>query len=111
MKNLLVSLALLTGLGMTSSAVFAGDELELAKRSGCLACHAIDKKIVGPAWQDVSKRYKGQDAKAQLIKKVKTGGKGNWTEVTKGVPMPPYSPRVTDENIEKLVDFVLALEK
>jgi len=111
MKNLLVSLALVTGLGMTSSVVFAGDELELAKRSGCLACHAIDKKIVGPAWQDVSKRYKGQDAKAQLIKKVKTGGKGNWTEITKGVPMPPYSPRVTDENIEKLVDFVLALEK
>lgn len=111
MKNLLVSLALLTGLGMTSSTVFAGDELELAKRSGCLACHSIEKKIVGPAWQDVSKRYKGQDVKARLIKKVKTGGKGNWTEVTKGVPMPPYSPRVTDENIEKLVNFVLALEK
>jgi len=111
MKNLLVSLALVAGLGMTSSTVFAGDELELAKRSGCLACHAIDKKIVGPGWKDVSKRYKGQDAKAQLVKKVKTGGKGNWTEVTKGVPMPPYSPRVTDENIEKLVDFVLALEK
>ena len=111
MKNLLVSFALVAGLGMTSSTVFAGDELELAKRSGCLACHAIDKKIVGPGWKDVSKRYKGQDAKAQLVKKVKTGGKGNWTEVTKGVPMPPYSPRVTDENIEKLVDFVLALEK
>jgi len=44
-----------------------------------------------------------------LIAKVKTGGKGNWTAVTGGVPMPPYSPRVSDENIEKLVDFVLGL--
>ncbi len=84
----------------------------IAKKSGCFACHSIEKKVVGPAWRDVSKRYKGDEgARERLIKKVHTGGKGNWTEVTGGMPMPPYSPRVSDEDIEKLVDFVLSLEK
>jgi len=84
--------------------------LALAQQSGCLACHSIDKKVVGPAWQDVAARYKGNAAaRADLIAKVKAGGKGNWTAVTGGVPMPPYSPRVSDENITALVDFVLSL--
>ena len=83
--------------------------LALAGKSGCLACHKIEIKLVGPAWRDVSKRYKGDPgAKARLVAKVKAGGKGNWTEVTGGVSMPPYSPRVSDENIEKLVTFVLS---
>lgn len=83
--------------------------LALAAKSGCLACHKIETKLVGPAWRDVSNRYKGDpDAKARLIAKVKTGGKGNWTDVTGGITMPPYSPRVSDENIEKLVTFVLS---
>ncbi len=86
------------------------DELELAKKSGCLACHSVDKKVVGPAWKDVAEKYKGDSgAKAALIEKVAKGGKGNWTSVTGGVPMPPYSPRVSDADIEKLVDFVLSL--
>ncbi|MDH5229347.1 MAG: c-type cytochrome [Gammaproteobacteria bacterium] len=85
-------------------------DLNLARKSGCLACHSVDKKIVGPGWKDVAARYKGQaDAKALLIEKVKKGGKGNWTQVTGGVPMPPYSPRLSDADIEKLVDFVLSL--
>lgn len=84
--------------------------LALAKKSGCLACHKIEAKLIGPAWSDVSKRYKGDaGAKARLIAKVKSGGKGNWTEVTGGTAMPAYSPRVSDENIEKLVSFVLSL--
>ncbi len=83
-------------------------DLELAKKSGCLACHSVDKKIVGPAWADVGKKYKGDaGAKAMLIGKVKKGGKGVWGPA----PMPPYSPRVSDANIEKLVDFVLSLGK
>ena len=95
---------------MVSGSAFA--DLELAKKSGCLACHSVDKKIVGPAWKDVSAKYKGDASKrAELIKKVHTGGKGNWTKVTGGAPMPPYSPRVSDADIEKLVDFVLSLAK
>ena len=85
-------------------------DLDLAKKSGCLACHSVDKKLVGPAWKDVAAKYKGQaDAKATLITKVAKGGKGNWTKVTGGAPMPPYSPRVSDANIEKLVDFIMGL--
>ncbi len=97
-----------------SSNSYANQEegLALAKTSGCLACHSIEKKIVGPAWNDVAARYKDDaNAKETLISKVKVGGKGNWTEETKGVPMPPYSPRVSDANIESLVDFVLSLNK
>lgn len=112
MKSL-ISLAIVASISIGSSAAMAMDKAEslaLAKKSGCLACHSVEKKIVGPAWQDVSKRYKGSsEAKAQLVAKVKKGGRGNWTDVTGGVPMPPYSPRVNDADIEKLVDFILSL--
>ena len=88
----------------------ANADLALAKKSGCLACHSVEKKVVGPAWKDVAARYKGKgDARDQLIAKVKAGGKGAWTEVTKGVPMPPYSPRVKDADIATLVDFIIGL--
>ncbi len=104
-----IALAALLG----STAATAGEaEIALARKSGCFACHNIDKKVVGPAWRDVSRRYLGDDgARARLIAKVKSGGKGNWTKVTGGVPMPPYSPRVADADIETLVDFVLSLAK
>jgi len=86
--------------------------LELARRSGCLACHAIDKKIIGPPWQAVADRYKGGDnVRERLVAKIKTGGRGNWTDIVGNVAMPPYSPRVNDENIGKLVDFILGLPK
>ncbi len=85
-------------------------DLALAKKSGCLACHSVEKKVVGPAWKDVATKYKGDaGARDAIIAKVKKGGKGNWTEVTGGIPMPPYSPRVADADIETLVDFVLGL--
>lgn len=95
------AIALTFGVAGTASA-----DLDLAKKSGCLACHSVEKKVVGPSWKDVA--AKGGD-RAALIEKVKKGGKGNWTEVTGGVPMPPYSPRVADADIETLVDFILAL--
>ena len=109
MKKIAIGL-LLAGSMMSAPFAFSEEGLELAKKSGCLACHAIEKKVVGPSWNDVAARYKDEDgSRDKLIEKVKKGGKGNWTEVTKGIPMPPYSPRVKDEDIEKLVDFVLAL--
>lgn len=86
------------------------DALALANKSGCLACHAVDKKVVGPAWNEVAARYKGEGgAQAQLVEKVKKGGQGNWTQMTGGMPMPPYSPRVSDQDIDTLVRFILAL--
>lgn len=88
-----------------------GAGLDLAKRSGCLACHSVEKKVVGPAWNDVSARYAGDaTVKPKLVAKVKAGGKGNWNDVTGGAMMPPYSPRVSDADIEALVDFILGLK-
>jgi len=108
----LFGFALLTALTLPATVLADEGALALAKKSGCLACHSVEKKVVGPAWKDVSTRYQGDEgARDKLIAKVKTGGKGNWTEVTGGVPMPPYSPRVADGDIEKLVDFVLSLAK
>ena len=101
---------IIVGVAAVIFSMSASADLELAKKSGCLACHSVDKKIVGPAWKDVAAKYKGNaEAKAALVAKVKKGGSGNWTEVTKGAKMPPYSPRVSDADIEKLVDFVLSL--
>ncbi|MDH3326926.1 MAG: c-type cytochrome [Gammaproteobacteria bacterium] len=108
-KLVLLPAAALLAMGI-STASNATDMPPIAKKSGCTACHAIDKKVVGPGWAAVSTRYKGDaGAKAALVAKVKKGGKGNWTEVTKGVPMPPYSPRVSDANIEELVTFILGI--
>lgn len=75
----------------------------LAKAKNCLTCHAMDKKLVGPAYKDVAAKYKGQgDAVAKLAAKIKTGGKGVWGEV----PMPPNN--VTDDEAKKLAAWVLA---
>ena len=77
----------------------------LAKKYNCTACHALDKKLVGPAYKDVAKKYKGQaDAPAKLAEKVKKGGSGVWG----AVPMPPNAA-VPDDDIKKLVAWVLAM--
>ncbi len=81
-------------------------DLDLARESGCLACHGIDDPFLGPSWRDIADEYKGTaNAKAILIDKIKNGGRGNWGNAT----MPPYSPRVSDVNIEALADFILSL--
>ena len=78
--------------------------LDLAKKSNCMSCHAVDKKVVGPAYQDVAKKYAGQkDAEAKLVAKVKAGGKGVWGEI----PMPPNAA-VKDDDIKTLVKWILA---
>jgi cytochrome c len=77
----------------------------LAKKHNCTACHAVDKKMVGPAYQDVAKKYKGQaDAAAKLAEKVKKGGSGVWG----AVPMPPNAT-VPDGDIKTLVAWVLKM--
>ena len=79
---------------------------ELAGKSGCLACHAVDKKLVGPAYKEVAAKYAGQaDAEAKLIQKVKNGGSGVWGSV----PMPP-NPQVSDQDVKTLVDWILSLK-
>lgn len=77
---------------------------DLAKKYNCSACHAVDKKMVGPAYKDVAAKYKGQaDAVAKLSEKVKKGGSGVWGPV----PMPPNAA-VPDADVKALVEWVLA---
>lgn len=81
-------------------------EMQLAQASKCFSCHAIDRKLVGPAWKDVAAKYRGQKgAEARLIDKVAKGGSGVWGPV----PMPPNSPQVSEGDIRTLVRYILAL--
>jgi cytochrome c len=99
-----VQLAVVAGLMMAGSAM-ATDMPPLAQQSGCTACHAIDYKIVGPAWIDVAKKYRGvKGAEAKLVAKVKHGGSGVWGEVA----MPPQPAPEAD--VKKLVKFILSLK-
>src|SRR3569832_1099858 len=104
------SLFFLLSTAVVSNATAA--EPELAKKSGCLACHAEGRKVIGPSFKDVAVKYKGHaGAKATLVEMVKKGSIGNWTAVTGGASMPPYSPRVPDKDIEALIDYVMSLAK
>jgi len=77
---------------------------ELAKKHNCLACHATDKKLVGPSYKDVAAKYRNDpSAEAKLFDKVKKGGQGVWGQV----PMPPNAS-VPDADIKSLVKWVLS---
>lgn len=105
MKKIL-ALAALATLSIPTFAVDQTVALEIAKKNGCLACHALDKKLVGPAWNDVGKKYAGDATAAeQLAIKVKKGTKGTWGPV----PMPPNAT-VKPADIKTLVEFVLTLK-
>lgn len=117
MKSIIVSMLAAAGL-MVAGCAMATDMPDLAKKNGCTACHAIDKKVVGPAWMDVSKKYKdaktysfgGKDYPLEegLMMKVSKGGSGNWGSV----PMIANDPNGAKQgDIKQLVEFVLGLAK
>ena len=90
--------------GVLAAPVAQADEA-LLKKYNCTACHQIDRKVVGPAYKDVAKKYKGQkDAAALLAKNVKAGSKGVWGQV----PMPP-NDKVSDAEIKEMVAYILSL--
>lgn len=90
-----------------SAAAEAPSDVALAKKSGCFECHSVDKKGIGPSFRDIAARYKDDSrARIALIETVKKGGKGNWTEISRGVPMPPFSS-LSDPEIQRLVDWSL----
>lgn len=84
-------------------------ELALAKKSNCLACHGVDKKLVGPSYTDIAKKYAGdKNAEAHLFDRVKKGTSATGGEVWKmGSPMPPNTA-VKDADIKTLVKWILA---
>ena len=98
--------AILAAMGIAIAAVPALASEDLAKKNACTACHSIDKKLVGPAYKDVAKKYAGDaTAEAKLIEKVKKGGTGVWGQI----PMPPNGA-VKDEDVKALVKWILALK-
>jgi cytochrome c len=98
------SAALVLGLAGALAAAPAMANEELAKKHGCFACHATDKKLVGPSYKDVAEKYRAdKGAEAKLFDKVKKGGTGAWGSV----PMPPNG-HVPDADIKTLVKWVLS---
>lgn len=77
--------------------------LELAQKNACTGCHAVDKKVVGPAYQDVAGKYAGQkDAVVVLSDSIRKGGSGKWGPV----PM-PAQPALSDADLQALAAWVL----
>ncbi len=88
----------------TSAAAPAFANADLAQAKSCLACHAVDKKLVGPSYKDVAAKYAGQkDAAAMLATKIQKGGVGAWGQV----PM-PANPQVSADDAKTLAAWVLS---
>lgn len=103
MKAALIALTLAFA---ASAPAFAQDASALAKSKNCLSCHSVDKKVVGPAYKDVAKKFNGQkEAEAQLIKAVMEGSKGVWGPI----PM-PANKNVSQAEAKQLVDWILSLK-
>lgn len=101
---------LLIGAGVMA-VVFAGtasaeDAVEIGKKKGCMACHQVDKKVVGPAWKDIGAKYKG-DAKAKetLVNSINGGSKGKYGSV----PMPAQKGKLSDAEMDTVVSYILSL--
>lgn len=87
-------------------AVSEAEAMQLAKKNNCFACHAIDKKVIGPAWKDVAAKYRGDTgAEARLSDKIAKGGSGVW-----GAMAMPASPQVSEADRKTLARFVLSLK-
>ena len=98
--------------GAALSAVLASPALasmELAQKKSCMACHATDKKLVGPSYKQVAAKYAGQkDAVAQVAERIQKGsvpGKGNWG----AIPM-PANPQVSADEARQLATWVLSVK-
>lgn len=88
-----------------SSSAIASEAI--ASKAGCLACHTVDKKVVGPSYKDVAAKYKGQaDAAAKLAEKVRKGGVGNWGPPP--IPMPPNPvDKISDADLKTVIQWIL----
>ncbi|MEG2047794.1 MAG: c-type cytochrome [Comamonas sp.] len=101
MKRALITLALTLSVAAPAMA-----DLALAQSKNCMACHAVDKKLVGPSYKDVAGKYAGQkDAVDKLAAKIVKGGSGVWGPV----PM-PANTQVNDADAKKLAAWILTLK-
>ena len=99
MKPTLIALTALLAWGAQ-----AGPVDEAMNKAGCMACHAKDKKVLGPSFQDIAAKYKGQDVIVKLMEKVRKGGSG----VYGPIPMTPNSPeKINDADLKAAVELIL----
>jgi cytochrome c len=97
--------AVLFALGVLAAGNATASE-KLAQSSGCMTCHAIDRKAIGPGYKEIAAKYRNdKGAEAKLVKKVKTGGSGVWGPA----PMPPNA-HVKEEDIKAIVAWILTLK-
>ena len=105
MKRTFVTIATLATVCAVSPPALA--DMALATTKNCMACHAVDKKLVGPSYKDIATKYSGQaDAVDKLASKVVKGGSGVWGPV----PM-PANAQINDADAKKLVTWILAGSK
>ncbi|MFN7692890.1 MAG: c-type cytochrome [Burkholderiales bacterium] len=98
-----MKLRLALAAALTLIAPLAQANLQLAQKQACMACHAVDKKVLGPSYQDVAKKYAGQkDAVAQLAASISKGGSGKWGPV----PM-PAQPNLSEADAKTLATWIL----
>ena len=98
-----LGVVLLGGALMAGGAYASPDDV--MKKAGCTACHAQDKKLVGPSYKDIAAKYKGKDATAELMQKVRVGGKGAWGPV----PMPPHpASKISDDDLKAVITAILS---
>jgi cytochrome c len=109
MKKQLTSLLLpLCAVASISLAVPAQASEAIVKKARCVACHAIDKKLVGPAYKDVGAKYRNDaGAPAKLFAKVRAGGSGNWGEIPM---MPNGEDKISDDDLKAAIKWILTLE-
>jgi cytochrome c len=99
------SAAILLVLALAALSTVASASQQLAQKNQCMSCHQVERKVVGPAFKEVAKKYKGNaDAEAHLIAVVKKGGKGVWGNA----PMPPH-PQIKDDDAKAIIGWVLSL--
>lgn len=102
----LVPFISVAALSLVGGTALAADAQQLLKDKACLACHQLDKKLVGPAYKEVAAKYKARkDAEAYLVKKIREGSNGVWG----AVPMPPNGT-VNDEEAKTLAKYVLSVK-
>jgi cytochrome c len=105
MKKKLVWFAATSALAFAGAPALAQDAQKLLQEKACLACHNVDNKLVGPAYKDVAKKYRGRkDAVEYLSKKIREGSNGVWGQV----PMPPN--QVSEAEANTLAKYVLSLK-
>ena len=105
MKSIIVSMTVAAGLMVAGSAMAV--DMPAVGKAKCGACHAIDKKVVGPAWNDVAKKYAGdKDAESKIAANVTKGGAFGW----KMGSMPPKGMGASDADIKELSHFIAGLK-